>query len=123
VDTDRPVKVPLRQLSSCPGARRVGGSRSGGDRGSRIEAEVKGMTITVPAVYEGGGVLKLERPVDLKENAKVNVTIETGPEAVAGEDDDPTGWKAIDALRGIVKGTPDDMAENHDKYLYGGHGE
>ena len=34
------------------------------------------MTITVAAVYEGGGVLKLERPIDLKENAKVNVIIE-----------------------------------------------
>ncbi len=81
------------------------------------------MTITVAAVYEGGGVLKLERPVDLKENAKVNVTIEAGPEATAAGDDDPTGWKAIDSLRGIVKGAPADMAENHDRYLYGGQGE
>ena len=81
------------------------------------------MTITVPAVYEGGGVLKLERPVDLKQNAKVNVIIEAGLEATAAEDDDPTGWKAIDALRGMVKGAPADMAENHDKYIYGGHGE
>jgi predicted DNA-binding antitoxin AbrB/MazE fold protein len=76
------------------------------------------MTITVTAVYEGGGVLKLERPLDLKENAKVNVTIEAEPSALA-ESDDPTGWKAIDALRGIVKGAPADMAEQHDKYLYG----
>ena len=76
------------------------------------------MTITVTAVYEGGGVLKLERPVDLKENAKVNVIIEAEPGALA-ESDDPTGWKAIDALRGIVKGAPADMAEQHDKYLYG----
>lgn len=81
------------------------------------------MTITVAAVYEGGGVLRLERSVDLKENAKVNVTIETGAEATAVADDDATGWKAIDALRGIVKGAPADMAENHDKYLYGGRGE
>ena len=81
------------------------------------------MTITVPAVYEGGGVLKLERPVDLKQNAKVNVIIETRIETAAVEDDDPTGWKAIDALRGIVKGAPADMAENHDKYLFGSQGE
>ena len=80
------------------------------------------MTITVAAVYEGGGVLKLERPIDLKENAKVNVIIETEPAALA-ESDDPTGWKAIDALRGIVKGAPADMAEQHDKYIYGGQGE
>ncbi len=33
------------------------------------------------------------------------------------EDDDPTGWKAIDSLRGIIKDAPPDMAENHDFYL------
>ncbi|HVO11469.1 MAG TPA: antitoxin family protein [Vicinamibacteria bacterium] len=75
------------------------------------------MTITVAAVYEGDGILKLERPVDLKENVKVNVIIEAEPAALA-ESDDPTGWKAIDALRGIVKGAPVDTAEQHDKYLY-----
>ena len=80
------------------------------------------MTISVAAVYEGDGVLKLERPVNLKENAKVNVIIETVPETTAA-DEDPTGWKTIDALRGIVKGAPADMAENHDGYLYGGLGE
>jgi predicted DNA-binding antitoxin AbrB/MazE fold protein len=80
------------------------------------------MTITVPGVYEGDGVLKLEKPVDLKEHTRVNVTIETStPEPV--EDDDPTGWKAIDALRGIVKGAPPDTAEKHDKYLYGAQDE
>lgn len=77
------------------------------------------MTITLAAVYEGDGVLKLERPIDLRENARVHVIIETEP-ASAGEGDDPTGWKAIDSLRGIVKDAPRDMAENHDKYLYGG---
>jgi predicted DNA-binding antitoxin AbrB/MazE fold protein len=81
------------------------------------------MTITVPAVYEGGGVLKLERPVDLKENAKVNVTIETAVETTTDEDDNSDGWKAIDSLRGIVKGAPADAAEHHDKYLYGGQTE
>jgi predicted DNA-binding antitoxin AbrB/MazE fold protein len=81
------------------------------------------MTITVPAVYEGDGVLKLERPVNLKENAKVNVIIETESETTAVETDDPTGWTAIDALRGIVKGAPADLAENHDRYLYGGESE
>lgn len=80
------------------------------------------MTITVAAVYEGGGVLKLERPVDLKENARVNVIIDTEPAALV-DSDDPTGWRAIDALRGIVKGAPPDMAEQHDKYLSGGQGE
>ncbi len=79
------------------------------------------MTITVAAIYEGDGVLKLERPVDLREKARVHVIIEAEAEsASAAEADDPTGWKAIDALRGIVKDAPRDMAENHDKYLYGG---
>jgi predicted DNA-binding antitoxin AbrB/MazE fold protein len=77
------------------------------------------MTITLAAVYEGDGVLKLERPIDLREKARVHVIIETEA-ASDGEADDPTGWKAIDSLRGIVKDAPRDMAENHDEYLYGG---
>ncbi len=82
------------------------------------------MTIDVDAVYEDS-VLKPERPLALKEKAKVHVTIEAKAEEVpaAKDDDDPTGWKAIDALRGIVKGAPPDTAENHDKYLYGGPDE
>jgi predicted DNA-binding antitoxin AbrB/MazE fold protein len=79
------------------------------------------MTITVAAIYEGDGVLKLERPIDLREKARVHVIIEAEAESASAADaDDPTGWKAIDALRGIVKDAPRDMAENHDKYLYGG---
>jgi predicted DNA-binding antitoxin AbrB/MazE fold protein len=53
------------------------------------------MTIMVTAVYEGGGVLKLEKPIDLKEKSKVHVIIETEPEAASAvEDDDATGRKA-----------------------------
>jgi predicted DNA-binding antitoxin AbrB/MazE fold protein len=78
------------------------------------------MTIDVDAVYEDG-VLKPERPLALKEKAKVHVTIEAKSDELTDmrNPDDPTGWKAIDALRGIVKDAPRDMAENHDKYLYG----
>jgi predicted DNA-binding antitoxin AbrB/MazE fold protein len=78
------------------------------------------MTIDVDAVYEDG-VLKPERPLALKEKARVRVTIEAKAEEAlpVRDDDDPTGWKAIDALRGIVKNAPPDVAENHDKYLYG----
>ena len=75
------------------------------------------MTIDVDAVYEDG-VLKPERPLQLEEKAKVHVIIEVKA-APRVADDDPTGWKAIDALRGIVKGAPSDVAENHDTYLYG----
>ena len=78
------------------------------------------MTIDVDAVYEDG-VLKPERPLALKEKAKVHVIIEAKAEETSPEKgaDDPTGWKAIDALRGIVKDAPPDVAEKHDKYLYG----
>ena len=76
------------------------------------------MTIDVDAVSEDG-VLKPERPLALKEKAKVHVTIEAKAEErmSATDADDPAGWKAIDALRGIIKGAPPDMAENHSRYL------
>lgn len=78
------------------------------------------MTIDVDAVYEDG-VLKPERPLALEDKTKVHVTIEAKTEETSSEmgADDPTGWKAIDALRGIVKDAPLDVAEKHDKYLYG----
>ena len=76
------------------------------------------MTITMSAVYEDG-VLKLDEPLKLQEKAKVRVTIE---ESTPVSTDDPTGWMAIDALRGIVKGAPPDVSTHHDKYLYGDHG-
>jgi predicted DNA-binding antitoxin AbrB/MazE fold protein len=76
------------------------------------------MTIDVDAVYEDG-VLKPERPLALKDKARVHVTIEPKAEEAPAVADDPTGWKAIDALRGIVKDAPSDVAANHDKYLYG----
>ena len=82
------------------------------------------MTITVAAVYEGGGVLKLERPVDLKDHARVNVTIEPAPDAGAGsEDDDPTGWKTAEKFIGMWKDAPArtsrTLSEDHDRILYG----
>ena len=77
------------------------------------------MTIAVDAVYEGNGVLKLERPVALKEHEKVRVVIETAAEATAAAEDDPTGWKAIDSLIGAAKGAPSNVSERHDDVLYG----
>lgn len=80
-------------------------------------AQYKAMTIDVDAVYEDG-VLKPERPLALKDRTKVHVTIEAKTDdAKRADADDPTGWKAIDALRGIVKGAPPDTAEKHDKCL------
>jgi predicted DNA-binding antitoxin AbrB/MazE fold protein len=73
------------------------------------------MTTTVKAIYEDG-VFKPKEPVSLEEHTEVEVTI---PNLPRRDPDDPTGWKAIDSLAGVLKGTPPDVSENHDKYLYG----
>jgi predicted DNA-binding antitoxin AbrB/MazE fold protein len=69
-----------------------------------IRREVSAMTIDVDAVYEDG-VLKPEHPLALKEKARLHLTIEANAEEAlpVKDDDDPTGWKAVEALRGIVK--------------------
>jgi hypothetical protein len=74
------------------------------------------MTITVAAVYEDG-VLRPEVPLELKNKSKVTVTIEA-PQGPTAADDDPTGWKAIDALRGIGKAVAPDVSMRHDDHLY-----
>jgi predicted DNA-binding antitoxin AbrB/MazE fold protein len=75
------------------------------------------MTITVEATYENG-VLKPDAPLKLQEKAKVRLTIEE-PHVAQPEDDDPTGWKAIDRLMGIGKAVAPDVSEKHDDHLYG----
>jgi predicted DNA-binding antitoxin AbrB/MazE fold protein len=79
------------------------------------------MTIDVDAVYEDG-VLKPERPLALKDKAKVHVTIEARAEEAtpARDDGDPTGWKAIDRLIGCIEDTPpgEAIGRDHDKHLY-----
>jgi hypothetical protein len=82
------------------------------------------MTITVTAVYEGGGLRKLERPLAIKEKATVNVTIEAAPEVtVAADGDDPTGWKAAEEFIGMWRDAPrrssGAVSEEHDRVLYG----
>jgi predicted DNA-binding antitoxin AbrB/MazE fold protein len=79
------------------------------------------MTIEVEAVYEGNGVLKIEKAVALKEKAKVRLVIDAEPDAmVPAEDDDPTGWKTARRFIGIWKGAPkgEPIARDHDKHLY-----
>jgi predicted DNA-binding antitoxin AbrB/MazE fold protein len=80
------------------------------------------MTIDVDAVYEDG-VLKPERPLALKEKAKVHVTIQADADQTpaAKDDDDPTGWKAAREFIGMWNGgTPgENVGEEHDKYIYG----
>ncbi len=76
------------------------------------------MSTTVDAIYENG-VFKPDKPVELEDKTKVHLVIEKVVPAPAADDDDPTGWKTIDRLRGIIKDAPPDAARNHDKYLYG----
>ena len=81
------------------------------------------MTIMVTAVCEGGGVLKLEKPIDLKEKSKVNVIIETEPEAASAvEDDDATGRKAARQFIGMWKDAParssTSLSQDHDRVIY-----
>jgi predicted DNA-binding antitoxin AbrB/MazE fold protein len=72
------------------------------------------MSTTVKAVFEDG-VFRPVDPVALDEHAEVEVKI---PERRERDPNDPTGWKTIDSLMGILKGTPPDVSENHDKYLH-----
>jgi predicted DNA-binding antitoxin AbrB/MazE fold protein len=71
--------------------------------------------MTVKAIYEHG-VFKPQGPVELEEHTVVEVLI---PERRASDSNDPTGWKAAEALIGFIEDAPTDMAENHDHYLYG----
>ena len=81
------------------------------------------MTINVDAVYEDG-VLKPERPLALKDKAKVHVTIEVPAEETspASDDGDPTGWKAAREFIGMWKDAParssTSLSEDHDQALY-----
>jgi predicted DNA-binding antitoxin AbrB/MazE fold protein len=68
--------------------------------------------MTVKAIYENG-VFRPQEPVHLAEHTEVDVVI---PDAAAPDSDDPTGWKAAEALIGFIEDAPADMAEHHDHY-------
>lgn len=70
--------------------------------------------MTVKAIYENG-VFKPREPVHLEEHTEVEVVI---PAPRSTDTDDPTGWKAAEALIGFIDDAPADMAEHHDQYLY-----
>ncbi len=72
------------------------------------------MTTAIKAVYEDG-VFKPIEPVMLKEHTEVEVRVAAPSTA---DDDDPTGWKAIDALIGIGRAVASDVSERHDDCLY-----
>lgn len=71
--------------------------------------------MTVKAIYQNG-VFKPREPVDLEEETEVEVLI---PSRGRSDADDPTGWKAAEALIGFIDDAPPDMAEHHDRHLYG----
>lgn len=72
------------------------------------------MSITAMAIYENG-VLKLFKPLALPENARVRVHIEPEPgETVVAE-----GHILYDLLALATDLGVDDLAEQHDHYLYG----
>lgn len=76
---------------------------------------IEGRPMTVKAIYENG-VFRPQEPVHLAERTEVEVLI---PAAVSRDVDDPSGWKAVEALIGFIDDAPADMAEHHDHYLYG----
>lgn len=67
----------------------------------------------VKAIYENG-VFKPREPIQLEEHTEVEVVI---PAAAPSDVDDPTGWKATEALIGFIDDAPADMAEHHDEHL------
>lgn len=72
------------------------------------------MAITVEAVYENG-VLKPAQPLPFKEHEKVSITVEPKQ---------PTLAERIVALARalppeVLDALPDDLAAQHDHYLYG----
>jgi hypothetical protein len=77
-------------------------NRNGGD-----------MTKTLTAVFDGQ-VLRPEGPVDLKPNARYQVTIEREVRELGDQD----AWGTLEELSGTVQG-PADWAAEHDHYLYG----
>jgi predicted DNA-binding antitoxin AbrB/MazE fold protein len=67
----------------------------------------------VKAIYENG-VFEPREPIHLEEHTEVKVVI---PAAAPSDADDPTGWKATQALIGFIDDASADMAEHHDEYL------
>jgi hypothetical protein len=83
------------------------------------------MSITVDATYEDG-VLKPAQPLPLGEHEKVRVTLEPQPSAppFAPPADGLTLGERIAAMAralpaGALDNLPDDLAAEHDHYLYG----
>jgi len=72
------------------------------------------MAITVEAIYENG-VLKLEKPLPLKEHERVNVTVEKRSPTLAERIVARAGELPPETLDRL----PADGASQHDHYIYG----
>jgi predicted DNA-binding antitoxin AbrB/MazE fold protein len=72
------------------------------------------MTTAVKAIYEDG-VFKPLEPLQLDELTQVEVLIPS----MAAVAENPVGLSAIDDLIGFIRDAPADMAEHHNRYLYG----
>jgi len=70
--------------------------------------------MTVKATIYENGVLRPQDPVHLEEHTEVEGLI---PTAASADTDDPTGWKAAEALIGFIENAPPDMVERHDLWL------
>lgn len=72
----------------------------------------------VRAIYEDG-VFKPEGPVPLENKTRVELVIQKPAPPPAVDEDDPTGWKAIDAMIGCIKDGPEEpVGRDHDRYIY-----
>jgi predicted DNA-binding antitoxin AbrB/MazE fold protein len=87
--------------------------------------EGRPMSIVVEATYEDG-VLKPSQPLPLAEREKVRVTVEQEPAATQNvpSSDGLTLAERLAAMArelppGALDNLPDDLAAEHDHYLYG----
>jgi predicted DNA-binding antitoxin AbrB/MazE fold protein len=76
--------------------------------------EVFAMSITVEAVYENG-VLKPSEPLPFKDQEKVQITIDVRQPRLA----ERIVARARALPPEVLAGLPDDLASQHDHYLYG----
>ncbi len=72
--------------------------------------------------YKGhveNGTIVLDEPADLRDGAVVRIEVAAEP-GEAGEDSGPSFTERFAKVMGKARSLPEDAAENHDHYLYGG---
>jgi predicted DNA-binding antitoxin AbrB/MazE fold protein len=80
------------------------------------------MTITVQATYENG-TLKLEQPLPLNDHEKVQVTIQSATISPVEPGRQSLAERIVARARAlppeVLNALPNDLAAQHDHYLYG----